>query len=85
MMLLCHYAEQRRIMDNRLAIFIFFLLCSFFLLLFFSVFGEFQAPPIGLEYELQCGESYTMDANILEMMPRKMGEKQIVLVGVDMA
>ena len=27
-MLLCHYAEQKRIMDNRLAIFIFFLLCS---------------------------------------------------------
>ena len=26
-MLLCHYAEQKRIMDNRLAIFIFFLFC----------------------------------------------------------
>ena len=27
-MLLCHYAKQKRIMDNRLAIFDFFLLCS---------------------------------------------------------
>ena len=36
--------------------------------LFFSGFGEFQAPPIGLEYEL----------NILETMPRKMEEKKIV-------
>ena len=27
-MLLCHYAEQKRIMDNRLAIFVFFLFCS---------------------------------------------------------
>ena len=25
--------------------------------LFFSIFGEFQAPPIGLEYELQRVES----------------------------
>ena len=22
--------------------------------LFFSIFGDFKAPPIGLEYELQC-------------------------------
>ena len=29
--------------------------------LFFSVFGEFQAPFIGLEYELQCVESFTVD------------------------
>ena len=29
--------------------------------LFFSVFGEFQAPPIGLEYELQRVESFSVD------------------------
>ena len=29
--------------------------------LFFSVFGEFQAPLIGLEYELKRVESFTMD------------------------
>ena len=29
--------------------------------LFFCVFGEFQAPPIGLEYELQRVESVTVD------------------------
>ena len=29
--------------------------------LFFSVFAEFQAPPIGLEYELQRVESFTID------------------------
>ena len=39
--------------------------------LFFSVFGEFQTPPIGLEYELKRVESFTMDANTLEMMPSK--------------
>ena len=30
--------------------------------LFFSIFGEFQAPPIGLEYKLQRVESVTMDS-----------------------
>ena len=29
--------------------------------LFFSVFGEFQASPIGLEHELWCFESLTVD------------------------
>ena len=29
--------------------------------LFFSVSGEFQAPPIGLEYELQRVESFSVD------------------------
>ena len=56
--------------------------------LFFSVFGEFQAPPIDLEYELQRFQSFSVDcvdANILEKMPRKMEEKKIVLVRVDSA
>ena len=56
-----------------LAIVVFFLLCSdspstvclqrahlmCMLCLFFSVFGEFQVPPIGLEYELQRGSVWT--------------------------
>ena len=29
--------------------------------LFFSVFGKFQATPIGLEYELQHFESFSVD------------------------
>ena len=29
--------------------------------LFFSVFGEFHAPPIGLEHELKHVELFTMD------------------------
>ena len=29
--------------------------------LFFSIFGEFQAPPIAVEYDLQCIEPFTMD------------------------
>ena len=75
-MFLCHYAEQKRITDNKLVIFIFFLLflvspstiCLYkvrfmcMLCLFFSVFGEFQAPPIGLEYELQRVEWFSMDS-----------------------
>ena len=77
-MLLCHYAEQKRIMDKWLAIFVFFLLCSVsistFCLhtvhklyahalsrFFFSIFGEFQVPPIVLEYELKCVVLFTMD------------------------
>ena len=70
--LLCHYAKWKRIMDNQIAIFLFFLFCSVSpfsvflftvrkLRLFFSVFGEFQVPPIGLEYALQCVESFSMD------------------------
>ena len=31
------------------------------LLLFFSVFGEFQTPPVDLEYELKLAESFTLD------------------------
>ena len=46
-LLLCHYAERKRIMDDRLAIFIFFLLCS--------------VSPIGLEFELKRVESFSMD------------------------
>ena len=30
-------------------------------LFFFSAFGELQAPPIGLEYELQRFESFSVD------------------------
>ena len=56
--------------------------------LFFSVFGEFQAPPRGLEYELQCFESFSVD-----LFGRKYswnnaeedGGKKIVLVCVDKA
>ena len=82
-MLLCHYAEQKRIVDNRIS----HIICVWFLLplsvciqhasfmrIFFSIFGEFQVPPIGLEYEPQCVERIEwihLDANILEMMPRK--------------
>ena len=47
--------------------------------LFFSVFDEFQAPPIDLEYEVQRVESLQwirLDANILETMPRKTEEKK---------
>ena len=46
-LLLCHYAERKRIMDDRLAISIFFLLCS--------------VSPIGLEFELKRVESFSMD------------------------
>ena len=48
--------------------------------LFFSVLGEFQAPPVGMS-RLQW---IHLDANILEMMPSKTWEKKIVLVRVDM-
>ena len=54
--------------------------------LFFSIFGRCQAPPIGLEYELQHFQSFSvdhMDANILETMPRKTEEKKIVFIRVD--
>lgn len=44
--------------------------------LFFSIFGEFQMPPIDLEYELKRVDSFTMDASTLETMPRKTGEKK---------
>ena len=62
--LLCHYAERKRIMDSRIAIFVFLLFCSVSVLcmlcLFFSVFGEFQAAPVGLEYELQRVELFSV-------------------------
>ena len=64
----------QRIMDNRRAIFVFFLSCSpstvclytaqvFIHMLhrFSSVFGEFQAPPIGLEHKLQRFKSFPVD------------------------
>lgn len=44
--------------------------------LFFSIFGEFQMPPIDLEYELKRVDSFTMDVSTLETMPRKTGEKK---------
>ena len=88
-------------MDNRRAIFVFFLSCSpstvclytaqvFIHMLhrFSSVFGEFQAPPIGLEHKLQRFKSFPVDPfghkyswNDAE----EDGEKRIVLVRVDMA
>ena len=74
-LLLCHYAERKRIMDDRQfsssSCCVWFLLllsvciqhASFMcmLRLFFSVFGEIQAPAIGLEYELQHVELFLMD------------------------
>ena len=63
-------------------------LCASFMRLSLSVFGEFQVPPIELEYELQHFESFSVDCvdtNILETMPRKTEEKKIVLVRVDSA
>ena len=45
--------------------------------LMFSVFGEFQAPPIGwnINYSiLSCLQWIHLDANILETMPRRTGE-----------
>ena len=98
-LLLCLYAERRKIMDDRLAIFV-FLLCSVSsstvclrrklhahaqsLLLCF----EFQAPPIGwnMNYSvLSRFQWIRLDANILETMPRKTEEEKIVLVRVNMA
>ena len=96
-LLLCHYAERKRIMDNRLAIFVFFLLCSVssstvwlytvasfmrMLRLLFSVFVEFQAPPVGwnMNYSvLSRFQWIRLDTNILEKMPRKTGGKKTVL------
>ena len=56
--------------------------------LFFSVFGELQAPPIGLECELQCVESFTMDPFGCKYSWSDAKEDvgiKIVLVRVDMA
>ena len=56
------------------------------MLCLFSVFGECQAPPIGLEYDYSILSHFQwicMDANILETMLRKTEEKKIVLVRVD--
>ena len=60
---------KKRIMDNRLAIFLLLLLSvciqragfMCMLCLFFSIFSGFQVPPIGLEYELKRVESFTVD------------------------
>ena len=46
---------------------------------FFSVFGECQAPPIGLEYELQrfqCFQWICVDTNILKTIMRKVEQKK---------
>ena len=50
---------------------------------FSSVFGEFQAPPIGLEYE-QRVVSFTMDSKYSWNDIKEDGG-QIVLVGLNMA
>ena len=42
--------------------------------LFFSVFGQFQVPPIGLR--LRRFQRIRLDANIFETMPRKTEEKR---------
>ena len=69
-MLLCHYTERKRIMDNRLACRVRFLLLLFVCIQCASFmrypslllrFGEFQAPPIGLEYELKRVELFSTD------------------------
>ena len=89
-LLLCHYAEQKRIMDNPLAIFVCFFLCSVssstvclytsfmrMLRLSFSIFGEFQVPPIwDMNYSVLSRLQWIhSDANILETMPKKTGEQ----------
>ena len=54
--------------------------------LFFSNFGEFQVPPIGLEYELQCFESFSVDPFGRKYSWNDAEEdrgKKIVLVHVD--
>ena len=75
-LLLCHYIKRKRIMNNRIRHIVFLCHVRFLhllsvclqrasvmhmLRLFFSVFGEFQAPPIALEYELQPLELFTID------------------------
>ena len=55
--------------------------------LFFSIFGEFQAPPIGWNMNYSVFTRFQwirLDANILEIMLKKTREK-IVLICVDMA
>ena len=45
----------------------------------FSVFGECQVPPIGLEYELQFFRLFSVDPcglNNFETMPRKTEKKK---------
>ena len=47
--------------------------------LFFSVFGEFQAPPIGWNINYSAFGHFQwicLDANIFETMPRKTEEKK---------
>ena len=79
---------------------IFFLLCSVspstvclqrasllrMLSVFFFVFGECQAPPIGLEFELQRFGPFQwirVDANILKTMTRKTEKTNMVFARVD--
>ena len=85
-------------MDNRLAIFVFFLFCSVsfsavclyqvcklyahalsLLVLSLCFGGEFQAPPVVLEYELQLFSRFQwicLEANILDTMPRRWGKRR---------
>ena len=75
-LLLCHHAEQKRIMDNWLTIYIFFLLCSvspstvrlFTVRKFYAHapslllhFWWISSTTYRLEYELQCVYSFSMD------------------------
>ena len=56
--------------------------------LLFSVFGEFQVPPRGLECELQCFESFSVDLCGCKYSwndAKEDGGKKIVLVRVDKA
>ena len=59
------YGQPTRHFRHLLVVFGFFFYCLFVFMrmlhLFFSISGEFQAPPIGLEYELQRVESFTVD------------------------
>ena len=62
--------------------------CVRFLLLLSTVFGEFKAPPIGLEYELQRVESFTMDPFGRKYSwndAEEDGGEKIVLLRVDVA
>ena len=58
-MLLCHYAEQKRMMDNQLAIFIFFLLCLVSSSAARTLYVH--APSLPLFLVKKHVESFTMD------------------------
>ena len=57
--------------------------------LFFFVFGEFQVPPIDIDYELQHFESFSVDPSGCKYSwndtKKKTEKKIIVLVRVDKA